>query len=107
MNIENILKEIKKELLILFSDHFKNLTDQSKKDLENFLSKTEEKLSRWTLLLAEQKITNEEFEWLVKSQKDLLVLTSLQEGGISKIRLSNIKNQAINTIIKTILTSII
>lgn len=107
MNIDDILKAIKNDLLALFSDNFKNLTDQSKKDLETFLSKTEEKFSRWALLLAEQKITNEEFEWLVKSQKDLLVLTSLQEAGISKIRLSNIKNQAINTIIKTILTSII
>ena len=79
----------------------------SKKDLNKFLNESEEKLKRWSVLLLEGKITKEEFEWLVKSQKDILLLTSLKEAGISKIKLSNFKNQVISTIIKTVLTSII
>ncbi len=107
MNIDDVFKEIKKELLILFSDNFKNLIDECQKDLECFLSLSEEKLKRWITLLIEGKITKDEFEWLVKSQKELLILTSLNETGIAKTKLTNIKNQVINTVIKTILTSII
>lgn len=107
MNIDDTLKEIKSELLVLFSDNFKNLKSEYQKDLDYFLSLSEEKLKRWTILLIEEKITKEEFEWLIKSQKELLVLTSLSAAGLSKIKLTNIKNQAISLIIKTILTSII
>ncbi|PPZ90979.1 hypothetical protein C3729_09870 [Cloacibacterium normanense] len=107
MNIDEILKQIKNELTQLFADNFKNLSNESKKDLNKFLSESEEKLKRWSVLLLEGKITKEEFEWLVKSQKDILFLTSLKEAGISKIKLSNFKNQVISTIIKTVLTSII
>lgn len=107
MNIEEILTEMRSELIRLFSDNFKDLSDESKKDLNLFLSTTEEKFKRWTLLLIEEKITKEEFEWLVKSQKDLLVLNSLYEAGVSKIKLSNFKNQIINTILKTVFASII
>ena len=83
------------------------LSHESKKDLNKFLSGSEEKLKRWVVLLLEEKITKEEFEWLVKSQKDILLLASLKEAGISKIKLSNIKNHVISTIIKTVLTSLI
>lgn len=107
MNIEDILREIKAELSKLFSENFKTLTKESQKDLNNFLLTSEEKLKRWTLLLLEQMITNEEFEWLVKSQKDLLLLTSLKEAGVSKIKLSNFKNQIISTIINTVIGSVI
>lgn len=107
MNIDEILKEIKNELVQLFADNFKSLSSESKKDLNEFLTGSEEKIKRWTVLLLEEKITKEEFEWLVKSQKDILILASLKEAGISKIKLSNFKNQVISTIIKTVLTSII
>lgn len=107
MNIDEILKQIKSELTQLFENNFKNLSNESKKDLNKFLSESEEKLKRWSVLLLEGKITKEEFEWLVKSQKDILLLTSLKEAGISKIKLSNFKNQVISTIIKTVLTSVI
>ena len=102
MNIDEILKQIKSELTQLFTDNFKNLSNESKKDLNKFLIESEEKLKRWSVLLLEEKITKEEFEWLVKSQKDTLLLTSLKEAGISKIKLSNFKNQVISTIIKTV-----
>jgi len=107
MNIDEILKQIKSELNQLFAENFKNLSNESKKDLNKFLSESEEKLKRWVVLLLEEKITKEEFEWLVKSQKDILLLASLNEAGISKIKLSNIKNHVISTIIKTVLTSLI
>ena len=98
---------MKNQLSQLFSDNFKELTKESKKDLTDFLLSSEEKLKRWTILLIEEKITKEEFEWLVKSQKDLLVLTSLKEVGISKIKLSNFKNKIISVIINTVISSII
>lgn len=107
MNIDEILKEIKNELVQLFADNFKSLSSESKKDLNEFLSESEEKLKRWTVLLLEEKITKEEFEWLLKSQKDILILASLKEAGISKIKLSNFKNQVISTIIKTVFGVII
>ena len=57
--------------------------------------------------IANNVLTKEEFEWLLKSQKDLVTLKALQTVGISKIRLNNIKNSILKTIFDIVLAAVI
>lgn len=106
MDIDKIFNQLKEELLGIFNNSFKDLKGEAKKDLEEFLAQSEEKLRRWTLLLASGDITQDEFAWLVKSQKDLMLFHTLYATGVSKIKLGHFKNKVIKTIISTIIALI-
>lgn len=106
MDFDKILQELKKSLVSLFNDKFNEFSKESKKDIELFLSESKDKLERWTSLLAQGKLTVEDFEWLVESQKDLFKMKTLQAAGISKISLGHFKNKVVKTIVDTIKTLI-
>ena len=59
------------------------------------------------MLLAEGSITKDEFEWLLKSQKDLLALKTIQASGLSKIKVNNIKNSIIKTIFDVVIAAVL
>lgn len=102
MDFEKILQELKKSLTLVFNDKFSEFSKESKKDIELFLNESKDKLERWTSLLKQGKLTLDDFEWLVESQKDLFHLKALQAAGISKISLGHFKNKIVKTIIDTI-----
>ncbi len=101
MDIEKLLAEIKAQLLELLKENYKDFVPQLENDITNFLKQSKVKLERWTLLLVDKSLTQDDFEWLVKSQKSLLVLEALQTAGLSKIKLNNLKNSIIKVIINT------
>ena len=103
MDIEKLLKELKAQLLALLEGSLNAFKPELQKEITLFLEQSKDKLTRWTLLLADKSITVDEYEWLIKSQKELLTLKALQTAGISKIRINNLKNSIIQTIIKTVL----
>lgn len=99
-NLKNSLKEILKK-------SYKDLKPELEKDINTFLETSATKLERWTILFSSGDLTEEELEWLLKSQLDLVVLQALQSAGISKIKLNNIKNNIIKMIFKVIIEMII
>lgn len=107
MDIEKLIKDLKEALLNLLGDKYKEFKPEVKKDITAFLIASEEKLKRWILLLAEGSLTKDEFEWLLKSQKDLLALKAIQAAGISKIRANNIKNSIIKTIFDVVIAVVL
>lgn len=106
MDLDKILEEIKKQILALLGKNYKEFKPELEKDLDAFLQESKQKLARWILLLADKSLTKEEFEWLLKSQTDLIALKSLQTAGITKIRLNNIKNSIIKTIFQTVILAL-
>ena len=107
MDFEELLKQIKDELLKVLGESYADYKTESKKDVEAFLEASKEKLERWTKLLANTELTVKDYEWLLKSQKDLVTLKALQTVGISKIRLNNIKNSILKTIFDIVLAAVI
>lgn len=102
MDFEKLLKELRTNLLAALGDKYHSFSSQAKKDIAAFLKESQEKLERWAILYANGSINQEEFEWLVKSQKDLLVLQALYQTGISKIALGHLKNKMIKIVIDTL-----
>ncbi len=99
MNFEQTLIDIKKSLFQILGSEYREFTQESEKDIENFIKQCSEKLERWTKLLSNGEINLEEYEWLVKSQKDLMLLSELEKAGFSKIRLGHLKGKMVKAIV--------
>ncbi len=97
-----LIAELEDKLKVIITKSYKDLKPQLEKDLSLFLETSKEKLERWTILFASGNLTEEELEWLLKSQLDLVVLQGFQAAGISKIKLNALKNNIIKIIFKVI-----
>ncbi len=98
MDFEELLKEMRNNLLLLVREEYADFKQAGEDTVLRFLEDSKEKLKKWTTLLAEGLITPDEYQWLLKSQKDLFLMQTLYKAGISKIRLGIFKNKVINTI---------
>ncbi len=107
MDKDQLIEELKSKLKTIITDSYKDLKPQLEKDLNAFLETSKEKLERWLILFASGNLTEEELEWLLKSQLDLVALQALQATGISKIKLNALKNNIIKMIFKVITELII
>lgn len=106
MDIDKLLEDLRKNLITVLGDKYKEFKPEIQKDVNVFLENSKEKLLRWSILLIENSITEDEFAWLLKSQQDLVMLKALQGAGLSKIKLNNIKNTIFKTVLQTIILSI-
>jgi len=107
MDIEALLKLLKEELVKVLGESYSDYKKETKEDVESFLTLSKVKLERWTGLLQAGELTPEDYEWLLKSQKDLLILNALHQAGVSKLRLGYLKNKIIKTILNTVITSVV
>jgi len=98
MDFEKTFKELKTDILGLVKEKFGEEGNNIKDDVSQFLEGAKVKLERWTRMLASGVITLEEYELLMKSQKDLVIMTALHKAGISNIRLGHFKNSVIKLI---------
>ena len=102
VQFEDIFKTLKKQVEELAKLFVKNYTKAALKDGKKILDETKESLKRWTLLLAEGKLTTQDFEWLVLSQKDLAQMIALKQAGLAQIRIEQFRNSILALVIDTI-----
>lgn len=102
VDFNEIFEEIKKSIALLISNTLQDFKKNAEKDVNDFYEKSKEKLQRWTKSLTDGGLTKEDFEFLVKSQKDLLELSALKQAGLAEIRLDKFKNDVLNVVINTI-----
>lgn len=101
MDFEQLFKELKGNLCATLGDKYAAYSEATKNDIEAFLEGSKDKLKRWTILLADERLNEEEFEWLIKSQKDGLILQAIYQAGVSKIALGHLKNKLIKVVLHT------
>jgi hypothetical protein len=102
VDFKEIFSELKKEITTLAQATVKNYTKEAVADGKQFLLESEEKLKRWTLLLADKQLTTEDFEWLVLSQKDLAKMEALKQSGLALARIDAFRLSLLNLIIDTV-----
>ncbi|MEM7186592.1 MAG: hypothetical protein AAF466_08030 [Bacteroidota bacterium] len=102
MDFEKLFKELKGDIINLVKDKFGEEGQSIKNDVSEFFDSAKAKLKRWTEMFASGVITKGEYELLMKSQKDLVIMTTLHKAGISKINLGQFKNTVINLIMKKV-----
>lgn len=102
IDFPGILKQLKDALIGLAEGTLKNYIAEAKSDGQAILDSMKDKLQNWTSLLADRKLTTEDFEWLVYSQKDLVEMTALKEAGLAEIRIDQFKGSVLNLIVDTV-----
>ena len=103
MNFEELFNDLKEEIITEAKEKFGEQGKDIIADMEEYLAHSKEKLKKWTLLFAAGNIDKEELAWLLQSQKDLLVLKTLQNAGVSKISIGHFKNKVIDSVFSKIL----
>ena len=102
MNFDVFYKELTTALVSLFGEKWSDLKGESKKDIDHFLKGSKEKIKHWTHLLANGYLDLDDYEWLIKSEKDLMFLQALHSAGVHKISIGHFKNKVIKTIINVV-----
>lgn len=103
MNFEELFNDLKEEIITEAKEKFGEQGKDIIVDMEEYLAHSKEKLKKWTLLFAEGNIDKDELTWLLQSQKDLLILKTLQNAGVSKISIGHFKNKVIDSVFTKIL----
>lgn len=93
--------QLEHELIGFAEGSLKTHRDTAIKDGRTFLEKTKSDLERWTKMLAEGRLTRDDFEWLVKGKKDLAELNALKQEGLAQVALDRFVNGLIDTVVST------
>ena len=85
-------KELAKEI-------FDGFEGQAKEDAQAFVKKAEADLKRWTKMLADKKLTEQDFGDLVQAKKALAEIHALNQSGIALTKLERFRSGLINLVI--------
>ncbi|XCF06021.1 hypothetical protein ABI125_15040 [Tamlana crocina] len=107
MDFEKLLKELKEEIVAEATDKFGGEGKLIVDDMKEYLKSSEEKLKKWSGLFLAGAIDKNELEWLLKSQKDLLVMQALVKAGVSKIKAGHFKNRVITIVLNKLVSLVI
>jgi len=80
---------------------WKEYRDDAVDDGKAFLEKAKDDLRRWTQLLVDTSINQEEFDWLVRGKKDLASLVALKRKGLTQVALDKFYAGLIDTVVGT------
>lgn len=94
-------ESIKKGLVEVAEKNWKEFREAAEKDGNAFFDKTKEDLRRWTKLLAQGDLSQDDFEWLVASKKDLAEMEALKQAGLALVRLERFQNAVISLVVDT------
>lgn len=100
--IKLLFKTISDEVTNLAKSTTKDYVKQAKKDGMMLVDKTKQNVITWAELVAEGKLSTEDFEWLMFRQKDLVAMTALQQAGLAQIRIEGFKQGVIGIIIDSV-----
>lgn len=80
---------------------FNGFENQATQDAQEFVEKSKEDLKRWTTLLAQGDINQQDFSDLVLAKKALADMFALRQAGLSLIKLETFRKGLINLVVDT------
>jgi len=107
MDFEKLLKELKEEIITEAKEKFGNEGKLILGDLQAYLDSSKEKLKKWSTLFVKGLIDKDELEWLLKSQKDLLVMRALVKAGVNSIKAGHFKNKIISIVLNKLVSMVL
>ncbi len=106
MDFDQLFKDLKDGVLEISSSSLKDFREQFKEDADDFLNSSKTRLEKWTKLLKEGSLDKEDFEFLVKGQKDLFEMKLLKQAGLTRIKLDKLKSKVFEKVIQTVITNL-
>ena len=100
-DFNEFLKVLKDNTEDIARNSWKEYRKAAMKDGGSFIRKTKADLERWTMLLAEGKLTQDDFAWLVQGKRDLAVLEAMKQEGLSQVQLNRFRNALMDVVVNT------
>lgn len=94
-----LLESVKK----ITGEEFTEYRDEASEDARNFLLECKEDFEKWVPQLASGELSIDDFEWLIKSKKDVLKLNILKQKGLAQVKLDRFRDKLLQEIKKSIL----
>jgi galactokinase len=98
---DDFVEAIEEGVKQLAKNTLRGFKEEALSDAKDFLEASRDDIKRWTKLLADGKLTQEDFEWLVMSRRDVAELHVLKQKGLSKIRIDRFKTALLDLVIDT------
>jgi hypothetical protein len=105
-DFNQIFNDIKNQLGPLAQQDLNEFASQGKQDAEAFLEQSRANLAKWVQQLADKEIDQDEFKWLVESQKAAAEMTALQAANAGTVRIEQFRDSVLNVVVKTAVTAI-
>ena len=106
-NFNQVFDDIKDQVGGLAEKDLKDFSSQGKKDAEAFLNQSRGKLEKWMQLLAEKKIDEDEFRWLVESQKAAAQMEALRKANAGTMQIEKFRDSVLEIVVKVAVTAAI
>ncbi len=100
-NFNDFWKELQKATGDFVEANWKDVKDAAIGDGRGFVDKAKQDLQRWTTLLAEGRLTKQDFDFLVKAKKDLVAMEALKQAGLTEVRIGRFTNGLIDVVTTT------
>ena len=92
--VEDAVKDLAKQTLT-------GLKDEALSDAKAFLATAADDLQRWTKLLAQGDLSQDDFAWLVEGRKDVAELHALKRSGLALVKLDEFRTALIGLVVDT------
>jgi hypothetical protein len=107
VNFNKVFDDIKDQVGGLAERDLKDFSSQGKQDGEAFLTQSRDKLEKWMQLLANKKIDEDEFRWLVESQKAAAQMEALRNANAGTMQIEKFRDSLLQIVVKTAITAVI
>ena len=105
-DFNKIFNDMKDQLGAEAETDLKEFSNPGKQDAEAFLEQSRDRLEKWMQLLADKQIDEDEFSWLVESQKAAAQMEALRKANAGTIQIEKFRDSALQIVAKTAITAI-
>lgn len=105
-DFNQIFNDIKNQLGPLAKQDLGDLAGQGKQDADAFLEQSRANLAQWVQQLADKEIDQDEFTWLVESQKAAAEMTALQAANAGTVRIEQFRDSVLSLVVRIAVTAI-
>jgi hypothetical protein len=100
-SFDDFMEAIKDGAKDLAKDIFHGFENEARDDAKAFLEKTKQDIQRWTKLLAQGDLTEQDFSDLIQAKKALAEIHALRQTGVALTKLERFRSGLINLVIDT------
>lgn len=96
---DDYVQAIREGVKVLAKDTFGDFLKEADVDAKAYLEKIKVRLNEWTIELAENKISQDDFKDLVEAQKDLAAIHALTQAGVALVKCERFRSGLIELVI--------
>ncbi len=102
LDLNAIISEVTSKIVDLAKQEAEGYIEQASHDAIDFVKLVFDNMNRWAKLVISEELTVNEFKFLLKGQKELLVMHSLSLAGLAAVRLQRLRDGIINILVSTV-----